>query len=292
MTVALPTEVWQSADNMVTLNGVPRYDNAVKFATVVCPDGDLVVSFTGLAELPDGTRIADWIGQVLRGDNRPFGEQLETLKRASTRDISNSTFGGERLLIRVIAFSEERIVLYTIANLGEEGQWSKPPRKEFWMSEILVEGAMLLADGSGAAYISSEDRDLVLRLLMLSARDPQDMSGLLAAINRRVAEMTNTVGNSCLTFHKSSNESKGFQGHDHPSAPRGVPSRLKPDLPSIPIVLFGIDLTAVQEANAEALRAIKRGEPLTAEVRNRNLQTALNDALTPRGDARPEDPPS
>ena len=74
MTLIRPEGIWQSADNRVTKRGRTVDDAAPKQLHIICPPHEggphVLLGYTGLAEMPDGTPTLQWIRETLRGETR------------------------------------------------------------------------------------------------------------------------------------------------------------------------------------------------------------------------------
>jgi hypothetical protein len=91
ITMIRPEGIWQSADNRVTLGHRIINNMTPKQLHIVCPPfpggPQILMAFTGLAELPDGTPMLQWIRETIRGQNRAIGPLVEHLCSRLTRDI-------------------------------------------------------------------------------------------------------------------------------------------------------------------------------------------------------------
>jgi hypothetical protein len=235
-----PGGIWQSADRRVTKAGVPEPD-ASKQLLVLCPPTPgagprMLLAFTGIAEVPGGTPILQWIRETIRGESRPIMPLLEHLRDRLTRDVGRSARGRHGLaVVGGILEANGRCGIVQIANV--KPPWSDPAR-EFKLLLSEVPEPQFMAIGSGQPYISREDAKLVVAQTKIRPARLEDHMGLLAAVNRRTAARTKKVSPwSDVTYIGDRSE--------------GAVARLfsKPGDPPIPIavnvMLDGIDVSEV-----------------------------------------------
>jgi hypothetical protein len=91
MMLMRPEGIWLSTDRRITKGGQPEPD-APKQLLICCPpapgDGPrILLGFTGLAEMPDGTPTLQWIRETIRGESRPFVPLMQHLQARLTRDV-------------------------------------------------------------------------------------------------------------------------------------------------------------------------------------------------------------
>lgn len=76
ITMIRPEGIWQSADNRVTRGDQSIDDERPQQLHIICPPlpggPQLLLAFTGLAELPDGSPTIQWARETLRRDNPSF----------------------------------------------------------------------------------------------------------------------------------------------------------------------------------------------------------------------------
>jgi hypothetical protein len=233
-----PGGIWQSADRRITRGGVPQPD-AAKQLLVLCPpapgDGPrMLLTFTGIAEVPGGIPVLWWMRETIRGESRPVMPLLEHLRDRLTRDVGRTARGRHGLaVVGGILEADGRCGLVQIANV--EPPWSRP-RREFRLLLSEVTTPQFMAIGSGQPYISREDAKLAVAQAKKRPRRVEDHMGLLAEVNRRTAAHTMTVSPWCDVTYIG-DRSEGSVGRLY----------RKPGEPPVPlevsVMLDGIDLT-------------------------------------------------
>ena len=186
-----PGGIWQSADR-ITSGGVPQPD-AAKQLLVLCPPAPgngprMLLTFTGIAEVPGGIPVLQWMRETIRGESRPVMPLLEHLRDRLTRDIGRTARGRHGLaVVGGILEANGRCGLVQIANA--EPPWSRP-RREFKLLLSEVTAPQFVAIGSGQPCISPEDAKLAVAQARKRPRRVEDHMGLLAEVNRRTAAHT------------------------------------------------------------------------------------------------------
>lgn len=287
LTAMTPEVVWQSADNLVSLKGKPHYSDAVKHVTLTCPDGSALVAFVGLAELPDGTRMGDWIRTTLRGANRLIEQDILHLTEMASNEIGSSIYGGHALAFTVVAVRGSELWYYEITNASVYGpDWaSRPARRNFNVAGYHVLEARVGAVGSGLSSIEPEDMRLIEHVLAVNPQNPQDMRYLLAAANRRAARRKiSGISATCSTAVMGvALNGAAIETHDSPRVRRGIPSRLRTPF-VIPHIYYGIDLTETTRVMQEqAIRlTTSSSTPMTDQELADALERARRDSEVPR----------
>lgn len=195
-----PEGVWQSADYRMTRPGHPNKDDTPKQLSIHCPPDNanqrILLAFTGLAEMPDGTPMLQWIRETVRGRARPVWPTLEFLRDRLTRDLRGSRWAGEKLVLAGGVLETSGTHYYVqIANF-------RAPAKMLPAFELValdVPDRFIAVAGSGSVYVSQRDRDLLIRQANIRPNRWHDHLGLLAGVNRRAAraDPRKTVSPSC-----------------------------------------------------------------------------------------------
>lgn len=196
-TLIRPDEgAWTSADNL-TGDGKGREDrDARKYVMLNCPDGGLLLAFSGMAELrPRGLVMSDYIRTTLRGENRTVEGHLLFLKERLDRDVGRGSYWRTPLVITGTAFQ--------LANRRRLPDGSHGPNERtFNIQAWRVDQPMFFAHGGGAFMLPRADRGRAERALHQRPRRTEDYLGLLAAITANVARIKGSgVSFSCQTVY-------------------------------------------------------------------------------------------
>jgi hypothetical protein len=211
MMIMRPKGIWLSTDRRITKGGQPEPD-APKQLLICCPpapgDGPrILLGFTGLAEMPDGTPTLQWIRETIRGESRPFVPLMQHLQAQLTRDVGQRSQLWKHGLVLVggVLDSDGRRRILQIANL-ERRPWQNP-QPTFELMWDVVPGPMFCAIGSGQPHISRADARLAVAQSKIRPANWGDHSGLLAAINRRTAARSkNRVSPWCEVTYLLANQ--------------------------------------------------------------------------------------
>lgn len=261
-----PDGIYMGVDYRVTnaLTGTVVDDATVKFLMIHYPPDKggpkALLAYTGLAILPDGTATGTWIRETLRGETEVFDQSMRHLLSRLDRDVAKVGFP---LTINVLVIEGERRLFGGFSNLRIGG---KVDSFEYVMQEL--GGPFWFANGSGRArVIADRHHELIETQLAVWPHKPMDHMKLLAAVNRRVAEKVQTVSPWCqVSFIPASGG--GPIGHDFVERGETVPF-------SMPLLLFGIDLTDMTarfHEDAKALTAGQQPAPVDTDTINDGLK--------------------
>src|SRR5258708_3131869 len=188
MTMIRPEGIWQSADNRVTRDGQLIDDERPKQLHIICPPlpsgPQLLLAFTGLAELFDGSPTIQWARETLRGEQRFIMPMLEHLRDRLSRDVGRSHLWNNLLLFSGGIFEGDKRFYVEIRN-GEPK--TRKPKREFDFVVCEVTEPIVFIAGSGEQAVSREDRALLQAQSRIRPAKWEDHLGLLAAVNRRTA---------------------------------------------------------------------------------------------------------
>ena len=235
--------IWLLTDRRVTRAGRPEPD-APKQLVILCPPTPgqgprILLSFTGIAEMPYGTPTLQWIRETIRGESRPLVPLLEHLRDRLTRDVGKRSALWKQGLALVggILDGDGTRLLMQISNIRQR-PWSDPSR-EFKLLIDKMPNPVFMAIGSGQPHISRQDGKLAVAQTKIRPRKWEDHAALLAAINRRTAKKTNGgVSPWCdVTFISVEREGAICQLFREPGDPP-VPVELN-------LMLDGIDTTEI-----------------------------------------------
>src|SRR6266487_1386171 len=149
-----PEGIYLSVDYRVTdaRTGQLIDDASTKSLTIHYPplnDGGpkVLLAFTGLALLPDGTPTLTWIRETLRGESEVIDQSMAHLRERLNRDIAKLRLP---LIINLLVLERERRLFGGLTNLRRPptGGVAVMPRFEYVMNEL--DDWLIFANGSGA----------------------------------------------------------------------------------------------------------------------------------------------
>jgi hypothetical protein len=250
-----PEGIYLSVDYQITDMRTRAFisNDAIKCLTIHYPPLDnggpkVLLGFTGMAQLPDGTPTLAWIRETLRGEVEVIDQSMAHLRRRLNRDIAPLHVP---LIINLLVIERYRRLFggFTNVRVPVPGQDPVMPGFKYLMNTL--NSWTIIANGSGAeTLVKAGHFDRLQPHLGVVPRDPMNHMKLLAGMNRRVATKNSTVSAFCqVSFINSGNR---FRPVSHVFIEKGesVPFEM-------PFLLSGLDLTElVREfhVNSEALR--------------------------------------
>ena len=191
---------WQVTDQDVSVGERIIDRDWTKQVVIFCTDGSMLLAYNGLARTPGGESIGEWIcRQVapLGAASAEAGYQapsawigveytLTLLRDAATRDFSRGPMPYRQtpLIISGCLLHPPRDVYYIgITNVRSGGV-----ADAFYFSSTLVTQPTLFGTGSGAAYITVDERVRIANIIANRPRRESDYFKLLAQQNERVAK--------------------------------------------------------------------------------------------------------
>jgi hypothetical protein len=254
ITLIRPEGIWQSADNRITRNNKVEDDSTPKQLHIICPPlpggSQVLMGFTGIAEMPDGTPTLQWIEETLRGETRTIMETLNHLCKRLTRDLGKSQLWKNRLIITGGIFEKEKKFYFEIRNVTPK---TFEINKVFDFVVMEVTSPQVFVGGSGSTHIKQADWQL---LKQQSGKKPakwEDHLGLLAAVNRRAAQIDKLVSPWCQASYLSNGSegvsSKRFSKKGEPGGPPGIHT-----------IVAGIDLLPVSLQVLNTFEKMKKGD--------------------------------
>lgn len=239
MMIMRPEGIWLSTDRRIMM-GRQAQPDAPKQLVIYCPpapgDGPrILLGFTGLARMPDGTPTLQWIRETIRGESRPFAELMQHVQARLTRDLgTRPRFWKEGLaLAGGVLDPDGRRRILQISNV-QKRPWQNP-QPQFELMWNVVTDPAFLAIGSGQPYIPVDDAKLAVAQSKQRPAKWEDHAGLLAAVNRRTAARSrNRVSPWCdVTYILTGQEAAVTRSYRKPGDPP-IPMELN-------VMLDGID---------------------------------------------------
>ena len=97
-------------------------DESVKFLTVHYPPENVgpkaLIVYTGIALLPDGTRVGDWLRETLRGETEVIDDSMRHLNERLNRDLAKFQ---KPLIVNVLVVEGDRRLLGGFTNAQSDG---------------------------------------------------------------------------------------------------------------------------------------------------------------------------
>jgi hypothetical protein len=213
-------------------------DASVKFLTVHYPPEHVgpkaLIAYTGIALLPDGTPVGDWLRETLRGQTEVINDSMRHLHERLNRDFAKFR---APLIVNVLVVEGDRRLLGGLTNVRSNG--SVKPTFSYVMNEHSE--PFVFANGSGSARVVADNHFDALRgQLAVRPRRVQSHMKLLATVNRRVAEVEPSVSPHCRVAFINADDKTQPTSQNFVERGESVPF-------SMPMVWFGIDLSYVTE---------------------------------------------
>ncbi len=165
-------------------------DDRVKHLTVHYPPENgpkALFAHTGVAELPDGTSIADWLRETIRGENEVIDVSMRHVKKRLNRDLSRYLHRHKAsLIIIALVIEGNKRFLGGFHNFQPDLSIAKEFAYE--MTELTEPGWW--AYGSVHKRVADDHGDRLTAALGVRPRRPHSHMKLLASVNRRVADKT------------------------------------------------------------------------------------------------------
>ena len=257
--------------NRATLEKEIKDDVTSKQLTIHCPPilgggPKILLAFTGLAEMPDGTPTVQWIRETIRGEQRFIMPMIEHLRDRLTRDVGKSRLWRVELtLIGGVLEADGRRGYLQLSNVIDP--ITRQTGREFRYLLNEMPEPVFMAGGGGQRYIARRDAKLVVQQSKIRPAKWEDHMGLLAAVNRRTAARVpdKSVSPWChVTSVGVDGEATVGRSFHGPGEPAPV---------MIDTVVSGLDFTEVlrlvrtpgvpwsKEEEAQALRQQGEGRP-------------------------------
>ena len=180
--------------------------NAYRWSATVC--------YTGIAQIPDGTYVGDWLSALAKdiSPNEPFNQLLDSIAGADSW-LREYPLESRRISFSVGAFDVDQPVFALISNFEEpSGRMSQSVASTLTVHRVRPDKPKAYVAGLKTA-VSRQDRRQLERL---ASHNPEisDMSMALVELNRRVASAwPNLVSAACFTTYLSHTGNGGGSPH-------------------------------------------------------------------------------
>lgn len=258
-----PEGIYLSVDYRVTEFRTRRLidDASIKQLTIHYPPLDeggpkVLLAFTGLAILPDGTPTLAWIRETLRGETQFIDDSMAHLRTRLNRDIAPRRLP---LMVNLLILEPNRRLFGGFTNLRKvsDGRAEVMRKFEYVMTEL--DDWMIFANGSGAERLYRNGHFARLTPhLGIVPREPMNHMKLLAIKNRQIAGKDKGVSPFChVSFINSDNR---FGPTSHSFTERGETAPME-----MSMLLGGLDLTELMRDFVKNSQAFFNGESPTIE---------------------------
>lgn len=252
-----PEGIYLSVDYRITDRYTRAFihERAIKYLTIHYPPLDgrgpkVLLGFTGMAELPDGTPTLTWIRETLRGETEVIDQSMAHLRKRLNRDIAHLK---DELIINVLVLEPYRRLFgaFTNVRIPPPGQSRVMPGFRYVMSPL--DSWTIFANGSGAERLVKDGHfDRLLPHLGVVPREPMNHMKLLAAMNRRVAAKDKTVSSFCQVSFINAGR---FSPSSHVFTEKGENAPFE-----MPLIVGGFDTTDLMREFHLNSQAFFRGE--------------------------------
>jgi hypothetical protein len=257
---------WQCADHrIVDLKSRAISDDfADKAVPMICPDGAILLAYAGVGTIfayrPQRlVHLSEWVRGLWTGAAPTMLQALELLRDNATADLGElfaAKHDHHRFVVAAFITGGQPCLFFVdnFANSAEPLVMA-PVRREF-----TIAGNTLQAMGHEAAYIAfppillPEEVEPVSQVMRREPATAEQFPSILADINRRVAQRLGPNGAICehctvISIPPAARPVSRYPFFMPPGAP----------LMAAPLLLFGIDLTAMQNTLLERMIAQREG---------------------------------
>ncbi len=247
-------------------------DGSIKSLTIHYPPLDnvgpkVLLGFTGLATLPDGTPTLTWIRETLRGEPEDINQSMAHLRERLNRDIAPLRVP---LIINLLVLEKDRRLFGALTNwrIVSQGRTSVIRNFEYVMNEL--NDWMMFGNGSGTTRALTDGHFVRLKPhLGIVPRKPMNHMNLLAVINRRVASKERTVSPFCHVSFINSDDRFSPTSRSFTERGESVPFEM-------PFLLAGIDTTDTMRTFVRNFEASFKGnDPAVPEMTNEQINELL-----------------
>src|SRR5262249_44825509 len=161
-----------------------------------------LVTYTGIGKL-HGIHVSDWLRTVLRGESRTVDETLIRIREEATAWLGQAgPQYGLHHTFAVGAFIQGKAWAACISNVLPEPPYAKAaPLDHFGTSALGVETDPFIMITGVRSAVATEDVERLRKVARVHAKRPDDLRGLLAAVNRRAARRSGSISPGCITSY-------------------------------------------------------------------------------------------
>ncbi len=241
---------WQCSDHRLTdlASGNCIDDTNVKHVILRCPDGSALIAFAGLGRI-EGVAISDWLHEILRGKCRTVEESLITMLNSATQDLAPRLSALKlRHMFTIAAFIKTHPWIIQIRNFSCNRSGIYQATDKFLIAREVSEVGCTTIFGEG---VSAKDTEKLKEVCVKKPRNPKEFAKLLGGVNGRAAMSNNSISPQCVVTYMPPEglpcETRFFDGNQE---------RINL-APTVPVILFGVDLTDAVRMQVQALLNLK-----------------------------------
>lgn len=231
-------------------------DASVKSLTVHYPPLDnggpkVLMGFTGVAILPDGTPTMTWVRETLRGETEVIDQSMAHLRARLNRDMARLR---APLIINVLVLEKDRRLFGGLSNISRSPVGQVSVAREFGYVMRELDDWSMFANGSGAEVALTGGHLARLQPhLGVVPREPVNHMKLLATINRRIATNDRRVSPFCHVSFINADDRFGPTSRAFVENGESAPFNMS-------MLLGGIDLTEMMSDFMNHSQAFFNGE--------------------------------
>jgi hypothetical protein len=252
-----PEGIYLSADYRVTDSRTGKLidDESTKSLLLYYPPlvggPKVLLGFSGLARLRDGTPTLTWIRETLRGEDEFIDQSMAHLRARLDRDIAPLRVP---LIINLLVLEKDRRLFGGLSNLCSSSTGQASVMRSFGYAMNELPGWFIFANGSGARRLVKDGHLARLQPhLDIVPRKPMNHMNLLARMNRQVARKNSSVSPYCHVSFVNSDDRFSPTSHSFTERNQSVPLEM-------PVILAGLDFTDSMRALMRNVVARGRGE--------------------------------
>jgi hypothetical protein len=240
--IASPWGTWMSSDHRLTRCGEFVTDRSVKHLGLKAPDGEALLTYTGLGQV-QGKDVSEWLRSVLADDDGGLENVVQHVADRATQDLGpDASRAGILHVFVVSAFLRNDPYVVLVANTDTPvGTVSPALTQRFKVHPLRVVAPVPIFAGGGVAAVSPADMTLLRETSEKRPRRTPDYLQLLASVNRRAASSRRrgaaTVSSACVASYLSVDGGINTRHFDE----KGSGSRIEEP----PYLYFGLDFTDV-----------------------------------------------
>lgn len=249
--IAAPWGVWHCADKRLTdlATGAVYDDDSSKHVTLQCPDGQGIITYTGVGAIRDGRHLSEWVRDQLVGEPRTVDQSLAHMRERATKELGRELARQKiRHVFMLSALFGTDVWVGEIANVES---WDGRVAEQFSSRALRLQGEGFVGIGGVRDAVCSADLETLQRLKDVRPNKLTDYQGLLAHVNRRAASRSDLVSEACWTALVAPDQEGVIVSEFFD--PQGGNR-----VPSLEMMLHGLDLTPMSRVFSEQAERSRR----------------------------------
>jgi hypothetical protein len=254
ITIVAPWGIWQCSDHRLTNpnTGRPVQDDSIKHVAFRFPDGGALLAYSGIGSVAD-LNLSDWVREILRGESRNLDDSLIYLREQATSSIGPIVQGKYHHMFSIGAFLQGRAWIIQIRNFESKTPGViGPPLGEFITVALEIKDSPMVFVSGERRSLNQRDYEELAKIALNYPRKANDFHSLLAKYNKKASQHSiygKAISSGCMTsFMPPKAEPIDSKLHNGgTNQPRNL---------TIPILVFGIDLTETSSLLSQRLDAM------------------------------------